>query len=240
VSLSKESFHDYEIIGPAEAAVIGSTASFRVRRRRDRLPALMHRFRPAGALIDNAPLLQDERLLDFGRPFITGFTGFVQAAGSAYLLEPLPMCTFLTTIWRSLLWESPVSAPSFLENAAMQIGSALTCLALAGGSHGAIAPRNLVMTRHGVCGVLAARLSCTNGDLVLRQGGCSEGDDDLNCLGLTIEQMLTIANQMEVAAKRPVLLPRHYAHLAELAGKYKYHKAYPALDHRPSMKGRQQ
>jgi hypothetical protein len=81
---------DFSIEGAAELGACTGAQSFRATRQGDGRPVLLHKFRPAAALLDLEPRIAGPEPPDFDGPFVTQFTDLFVAAGSAYLVELLP------------------------------------------------------------------------------------------------------------------------------------------------------
>ena len=96
---------DFEIQAAAEVGACGDHGSFRAMRRADRLPVLLHRFRPADTIHDICPATS--AVPDFDLPFVTSITDVVTAAGSVYLVEPLPTAVPVAKAWRAVLIQAP-------------------------------------------------------------------------------------------------------------------------------------
>ena len=111
----KLSLLDFEITGPAEVGACGNAGSFRAKHRQSERLVLLHRFRPAEILLKNNPIINSPEMPDFTTPFMTGFTHLIKAAGSVYLVEPLPVAASLIDVWRTVLNQTPGRAIGVLE-----------------------------------------------------------------------------------------------------------------------------
>ncbi len=112
---------DYTIQGPCEVRPCGNMGSFRAVRRCDGLPVLLHHFRPAGILVDRQPDLELTEVVDFTQPFITRFSHVIVAAGSAYLVEPLPPSVPLADVWRTVLHQHTDDAVRVVHSLVAQL-----------------------------------------------------------------------------------------------------------------------
>ncbi len=211
------SLHDFTIQRHAEVGACGSAGSFRALRRCDGLPVLLHRFRPAGTLIDQAPNLSTTDPPDFTRPFLSRFTGVIVAAGSAYLVEPLPVSAALEDAWRSVLLESPSQCVGFLRAMLAQVTTALTPLVNLGVRHGAVCLGNLVLTTQATYGVLAGHVDSANGPIVVRPAdGAVAAQDDLMALSDLPSRLIEIETSMARARGQSLLSDRERHHVEEL------------------------
>jgi len=157
------SFHDFRITGPADVRTCGNVGGFRAVRRQDDLPVLLHRFRPARTLLCHKPLIETTEPPDFTAAFVTRFTGLIEAGGSAYLVEPLPLCAALNDAWRCMLLYGPEQSVGFVVVFAERILAVLNTLSQRESNHGAICLDNIVLTQAGMYGLLAGHLECEDG-----------------------------------------------------------------------------
>ena len=86
---------------------------------------LLHKFRPAEALLDLEPLIAGPEPPDFTKPFVTQFTDLFVAAGSAYLVEPLPPGFALADLWRLVLQKRPDRAFAVIAAVVRHLASIL-------------------------------------------------------------------------------------------------------------------
>ena len=158
--MTNTSLHDFRITDAAHVLPCGNAGAFRAVRRWDQLPVVLHRFRPAGQLLAHEPMVQDVHPPDFRRPFVTRFVDIIEAAGSAYLVEPLPVVAVLEAVWRAVLLHTPREAVAVLKALARQLTSL--------GTGPSCNPQTIVMTPQGVYGLLARTIATRSGHLPVR------------------------------------------------------------------------
>ena len=173
---------DFEIQAAAELGRCAGAQSFRAVRRCDGMPVLLHKFRPAQLLLDLGPILDTPNPPDFARPFVTRFTDLFVAAGSAYLIEPMPDCLGLSDAWRHVLLHRPHQAHTVATTLARHLLMLVRELARQGRRHGALCLDSIVLTSTGSFGALAGAIKCKGGLLWLRkdpQDPCTEDRESL-------------------------------------------------------------
>lgn len=217
--MTRLSFHDFVIIGPAEFDCSGSRGGFRAIRRSDRLPVLLHRFRPPGTLLDPMPRIRRTDPPDFSQPFLTRFTGVLQAGGSAYLVEPLPVCASLQSAWRAVLLNTAGRAVGFVGILVTQLILAVRAAARQHDNGGAVCSQNVVLTQAGTYGLLAACLESDGGRRWLRPvpPHCTSVDNtspasrparEAAALARVVEDLLETEQAMARARRSEILSPQ--------------------------------
>jgi hypothetical protein len=162
---------DYTIQGPCEVRPRGNTGSFRAVRRRDGLTVLLHRFRPAGILVDRQPVIELTEAVDFTRPFMTRFSQIIVAAGSAYLVEPLPPSVPLADVWRTVLHQHPDDAVRVAHSLVAQLRQIMSSPGFKS-QPGHVCLENLVLAPGGTWGLLATLPRANETRMwIRRQGG---------------------------------------------------------------------
>ena len=159
----RSSLHDFEIRGAAEVPTCGTHGGFRAVRRRDGLSVILHRFRPPAELHHGQAFQPSGGVPSFDTPFVSRFTDSLEAAGSAYLVEPLPISVPAAEAWQAILTTSPECGQGFAEVLVEQVSTALSHLARDGECHAAVCLENLVLTQQGVYGLLAGHFDTTSG-----------------------------------------------------------------------------
>jgi hypothetical protein len=200
---------DFVIQGAAELGECGGAQSFRATRRNDGTPVLLHKFRPAAPLTALGLVLTAPEPPDFGRPFLTCFTDFFTAAGSAYLVEPLPVCSGLADVWRHILQKRPRQTVSVMTVLLQQMLTITRQLALRGTRHGALDARNVVLAPTGSFGLLTARLEYKGGSLWLRRDPERAVWSDTRSLVDLLDTLLDLDAEMAVLQKTPMRVPLH-------------------------------
>ena len=198
---------DFSIEGAAELGACTGAQSFRATRQSDGLPVLLHKFRPAAALLDLEPLIADPEPPDFDKPFVTQFTDLFVAAGSAYLVEPLPPGVALSDLWRFVLQKRPDQAFIMITIAVRHLASILHRLTHQNRYHGALRVENIVLASTASFGVLTAHLPCRGGRLWLRKDPESPLKPDCHVFADVLGALLEIEAQMAALQSVPMLLP---------------------------------
>jgi len=198
---------DFVIEGAAELGGCTGAHSFRATRLADGGPVLLHKFRPAEALVALGPLITREEPPDFTQPFVTQFTDLFVVAGSAYLVEPLPPCFALGDLWRYVLQNRPDQAFTVVTIVVRQLLSILRRLMRQKRCHGVVSVENIVLAPTARFGLLAAHLSCREGRLWLRKDPESPVKPDFYAFAGVLEALLAIEAQMAALQNVPALLP---------------------------------
>jgi hypothetical protein len=206
-ALAGAKLRDFEIQAAAELGQCAGAQSFRAVRRADAMPVLLHKFRPAKSLLELRPVLDCAEPPDFTRPFLTRFTGLFTAAGSAYLVEPLPAGVSLSDAWRHVLLNRPHQAQAVaailthhLVPLVRQLAGQERCLA-------ALSMENIVLTPTGGFGVLVAGVRCEAGLLWLRRDPREPSASDHHALAEILRSLLDMEEELAHVRGRPVLLP---------------------------------
>lgn len=206
---------DFAIQGAAELGGCSGAQSFRAVRQADGLPVLLHKFRPAESLIALEPRIARAGPPDCTKPFVTRFTDLFVAAGSAYLVEPLPPCLPLSDIWRHLLQTRSDRAFLVITVLVRHLLSIVGRLARHNTFHGALAVENIVLAPTASFGVLAAHLECKEGRLWLRKDPDTPAKPDFRAVAEVLGLLLEIEAQMTALRHTSPLLPapvRHSIH----------------------------
>ena len=217
---------DFEIQAAAELGQCAGAQSFRAVRRSDAMPVLLHKFRPAESLLELGPVLEEGEPAEFTRPFVTRFTDLFAAAGSAYLVEPLPVGFGLSEAWRHVLLSRPHQAQAVtailtrhLLSLVEQLAGHQRCLA-------ALSVDNIVLTPTGGFGVLVAAIRCAEGLLWLRKDPQASWACDHHALAEVLRSLLDMEDELAYLRGMPMLLPAeiregilHLAHAVEQAGR---------------------
>ncbi|MCL5282973.1 MAG: hypothetical protein M1376_24070 [Planctomycetes bacterium] len=203
---------DFSIEGAAELGVCAGAQSFRATRQSDGQPVLLHKFRPAAALLDLEPRIADPQPLDFDKPFVTQFTDLFVAAGSAYLVEPLPPGVALSDLWRFVLQKRPDQAFVVIAVVVRHLASVLHRLQRRNRYHGALTVENMVLASTASFGVLTAHLPCREGRLWLRKDPESPLKPDCCAVADVLGMLLEIESQTAALQNVPRLLPAAIRH----------------------------
>lgn len=206
---------DFAIEGAAELGGCTGAQSFRASRQTNGQPVLLHKFRPAEALLDLGPLISREEPPDFTRPFITQFTDLFVVAGSAYLVEPLPPCFALGDLWRYVLQKRSDQAYTVMAAVLRQLLVLLRRLLHQSRYHGALTLENIVLAPTARFGLLAGHLACQDGQLWLRKDPESPVEPDAQALAGLLSTLLEIEAETATLQNVPTLLPgtvRHSLH----------------------------
>jgi len=202
---------DFEIRQGAEIGRCNGAQSFRAVRRSDGMPVLLHKFRPAKSLLELRPLIEHRQPPDFTKPFVTHFTDLFPAAGSVYLVEPLPVCFGLPEVWRYVLVSRPHQAVSLAAMLVQQLLLIVRQLIAHGRSHGSIRPENIVLTPAGSFGLLAASIRCHRSVLWLRKDTDQPRRNDFYAVGSVLRSLIEIKTQVASAVPGQTLLPSQEA-----------------------------
>ena len=219
--------HDFEITGPMDVRGCGNAGGFRAVRRRDQLPVLLHRFRPAAHYPAWAPT---GPAAIFETPFVTSFAGCFHAAGTAYLVEPLPECVPLLDAWHTVLRDGPADAAGFVLAFLIQAYWLLHTLTLPEVTNAAVCADNIVLTPAGTYGMLCSVVHWPNSGRypsVLRPAPRSRhdvvSDDNQKSHPLVriqlfriVEELLDAEVQMAAASSTPILTPEIRARIWSL------------------------
>ncbi len=163
---------------------------------------------------------------NFTQPFITRFTDLFVAAGSAYLVEPLPVGINLSEAWRHVLLSRPQQAQAvtaILTRHLLPLVRQLTgqehCLA-------ALNIDNIVLTPTGGFGVLVAGIKCQEGLLWLRKDPREPSACDHHALAKVLRSLLDMEDELAHLRGRLMLLSPyiredilHLAHAVEQSGR---------------------
>jgi hypothetical protein len=198
---------DFSIEGAAELGACTGAQSFRATRRSDGRPVLLHKFRPAAALLDLEPRIAGLEPPDFNKPFVTQFTNLIVAAGSAYLVEPLPPSVALSDLWRFVLQKRPDQASVVIALVVRHLASILHRLQRLSRYHGALSVENIVLASTASFGVLTAHLPCREGRLWLRRDLDGPLKPDCCVLADVLGALLEIETQTAALQNVPMLLP---------------------------------
>ena len=221
-ALAETNLRDFEIQAAAELGQCASAQSFRAVRRCDGTPVLLHKFRPAESLLELKPILEFEGAPDFTKPFVTRFTDLFAAAGSAYLVEPLPVCFSLTDAWRYVLLERPHQARAVTTILTRHLLGLVRRSAREPCRLAALTLDNVLLTPTGGFGVLVAGLRCEEGLLWLRKDPQESDACDPQSLAQVLRCLLDIEEELARLRNVPMLLPpdvregiRYLAHAVE-------------------------
>jgi len=205
-ALAGAKLRDFEIQAAAELGQCAGAQSFRAVRRGDAMPVLLHKFRPAESLLELKPMLEYAEPPDFTKPFLTRFTDLFAAAGSAYLVEPLPVGIGLSEAWRHVLLHRPHQAQTVtailtrhLLPLVRQLAGQERCLA-------ALSIENIVLTPTGGFGVLAAGIRCEEGLLWLRKDPQEPSACDHRSLADVLCSLLDMEDELADLRSAPMLL----------------------------------
>lgn len=203
---------DFSIDRAADLGACAGAQSFRATRQSDGLPVLLHKFRPAAALLDLGPRIADLDPPDFDQPFVTQFTDLFVAAGSAYLVEPLPFGVTLSDLWRFALQKRPDQAFVIITVVVRHLASILPRLTCPDRYHGALCVENIVLASTARFGVLTAHLPCREGRLWLRKDPGSPLKSDCCVFADVLDALLEIETQTAALQNVPTLLPATVRH----------------------------
>ena len=144
---------------------------------------------------------------DFTKPFMTRFTDLFAAAGSAYLVEPLPVGVSLSEAWRYVLLNRPRQAEAIttiltrhLLPLVHQLGGQERCLA-------ALSMENIVLSPTGGFGVLVGGIRCEEGLLWLRKNPQERSACDHQSLADLLCSLLDMEDELAHLRGSPMLLP---------------------------------
>jgi len=226
--MNTTSFHDFRISGAGEFPCLRSTGCFRANRRSDGLPVLLHRYRPPDMLLSYEPKIYNASPPEFTVPFVTRFIAIIQAAGSAYLVEPLPLCIPLEDAWRCILVDSPDQAIGFVHALIMQINEALRHSTPHDWCLGTLCLDNIVLTPSGTCGLLAEQIECERVHLMLRTASSTRTPRKTTLpfspVGL-LRALLRIEERTAHILGQPVLAGKQRHALRKLAAEVQYPQA---------------
>jgi len=218
---------DFTIQGAAELGECHGAQSFRAVRRSNGERTLLHKFRPAEALIALGPRMGSADSPDFTGPFITRFTDVFVAAGSAYLVEPIPSCFNLDALWRYTLQRRPDLALPVVTVLLRHLLTVVHHLMNQGKSHGALCVENVVLASTGTFGALAAHLECDEGPLWLRRPSESPVESDFHSLAVILGSLLDIESEVADLQNTSALLPAVARHrISELLATIQQTKVY--------------
>jgi len=217
---------DFEIRAAAELGRCAGAQSFRAVRRGDAMPVLLHKFRPAESLLELRPMLESGEPPEFTQSFITRFTDLFVAAGSAYLVEPLPVGISLSEAWRHVLLNRPHQAQAItailtrnLLPLVQQVTGQEQCLAT-------LNIENIVLTPTGGFGVLVAGIRCEEGLLWLRKDPREPSACDHHALAKVLHSLLDMEDELaDLRGSLMLLSPYiredilHLAHAVEQSGR---------------------
>ncbi|MEN6333470.1 MAG: hypothetical protein ABFE01_04365 [Phycisphaerales bacterium] len=195
---------DFAIQGAAELGECCGSRSFRAVRKRDGHPVLLHKFRPATRLTTLGPLVRDRESPDFGRPFITQFSDLFAVAGSAYLVEPLPVCSGLSDVWRHVLQKRPEQAITVMTVLIRQMISITRQLLRQGRGHGAVDAQNIILAPTGCFGLLASYVECEGGIQWLRKSDETPSQPDCHALVDVLGVLLDLDAEVAAAKNAPM------------------------------------
>ena len=170
------------------------------------MPVLLHKFRPAKSLLELRPVIEHHQPPDFTKPFVTRFTDLFPAAGSVYLVEPLPICFSLPEVWRYVLVSRPHQATSLAAVLVHQLLLIVRQLIARGKSHGSIRVENIVLTPAGSFGVLAASLQCHKSVLWLRKDTDQSRRNDFYAVGSVLRSLIEIKTEVAPTVPARTLL----------------------------------
>jgi hypothetical protein len=197
---------DFEIQSAAKLGRCTGAQSFEAIRCDDNLPVLLHKFRPADSLLELDPAIEDASPPDFTKPFITRFTSVFAAAGSAYLVEPLPASLSLPEIWRYVLLNRPRQAGTVVGILARHLLVLVRELIAAGRFDGVLDVENIVLTSGGRFGVLTASVRCAQGRLWLRRDLQEPAAGDLSSAAAVLRSLLDIETELAYLRSTAALL----------------------------------
>jgi hypothetical protein len=198
---------DFVIQGAAELGECRGAQSFRAVGRQDGRPVLLHKFRPAAPLTALGPLAAGKEQPDFRGPFVTRFTDLFAVAGSAYLVEPLPLCSGLSDVWRHVLQKRPNQAVAVMAVLVRQMIAITHQLCRQDRYHGAVDLQNVVLAPAGCFGVLAARVEGEGGVLWLRRDPEDPPRSDSHGLVDVLGSLLDLDAEAAALQKAPMRLP---------------------------------
>jgi hypothetical protein len=216
--MTKTTLQQFDIQGAAEVGGCGSEGSFRALRRADGNEVLLHRFRPAATIINQRPVVNDPNDPGFDRPFVSRITSIFEVAGSAYLVEPLPVCVALSDVWRTVLIKAPQAAIGSVDALLQQLGQ-VCCQPLSGDPIGAsVTIDHVVLTPDGIYGLLCPAIDSSEGLLGLRPGTPPPADEPpIDPLARVLVSLTAIADSMAAVNQSPILAPHHRQTLLEMA-----------------------
>lgn len=198
---------DFTIQGAAEIGECHGAQSFRAARQLNGQPVLLHKFRPAAPLTALGPLVTDRTPPDFNKPFITRFSDLFAVAGSAYLVEPLPVCSGLSDVWRHVLQKRPHQAVTVMAVLIRQMIAITNHLRSHSDRHGALDLENIVLVPAGSFGILASRVECKEGTLWLRRNPKSPPLPDCHGLVEVLGSLLDLDTEIASLQRIPKRLP---------------------------------
>jgi hypothetical protein len=206
-ALAGTNLRDFEIQAAAELGQCAGAQSFRAVRRRDKAPVLLHKFRPVDSLLELGPMLESEDPPDFTKPFVTRFTDLFTAAGSAYLVEPLPVCFSLADAWHYLLLNRPHQARAVTAILTRHLLGLLRQPARNERGLVALSVGNILLTPVGGFGVLVGGVRCREGLLWLRKDPHEPDACDRHSLAEVLRCLLDMEEELAHLRNVPMLLP---------------------------------
>jgi len=195
---------DFAIQGAAELGECCGAQSFRAVRKSDGRPVLLHKFRPAAPLTTLGPLVAGRESPDFSRPFVTRFSDLFAVAGSAYLVEPLPVCSVLSDVWRHVLQKRPDQAVTVMAVLIHQMISITRQLLRQGTGHGAVDIQNIILAPAGSFGLLASYVECEGGIQWLRKSDGAPLQPDCYALVDVLGTLLDLDAEVAGAQNTPM------------------------------------
>ncbi len=221
-ALTETNLRDFEIQAAAELGQCAGAQSFRAVRRADAMPVLLHKFRPAESLLELGPMLECTEAPDFTKPFMTRFTDLFAAAGSAYLVEPLPVGVSLSEAWHYVLLNRPHQAQAITATLTRHLLPLVQHLAGQERCLAAMTVENIVLTPTGGFGVLVAGVRCEEGLLWLRKNPQEPSACDHPSLADVLRSLLDREDELVNLRGSPMLLSAetregilHLAHAVE-------------------------
>lgn len=206
-AINTTTLRDFVIQGAAETGECSGAQSFRATRRRDGKPVLLHKFRPAESITALGPAIPDTEPPDFSRPFVTRFTNLFVVAGSAYLVEPLPLCSGMREVWRHVLQKRPGQSLAVMTVLTRQMISVTQGLLRQSRRHGALDLDNIILAPTGCFGVLTAHLECDGGLLWLRRVPPSPVRPDFHSLVGVLDSLLDMDAEIAAIRRTPLQVP---------------------------------
>jgi len=205
-ALAGTKLRDFEIQASAELGQCAGAQSFRAVRRGDGTLVLLHKFRPAKSLLELGPMLESTEPPDFTKPFMTRFTDLFAVAGSAYLVEPLPVGVSLSDVWRYVLLNRPHQARAVTTILTRHLLPLVRRLAGRERCLAAMSIENIVLTGTGGFGVLVAGIRCEEGLLWLRKDPQGPSASGHGSLAEVLRSLLEMEDELAHLRGAPMLL----------------------------------
>lgn len=140
---------------------------------------------------------------DFRHPFVTRIVGTATYGGRVCLVEPLPLCVSLSSIWQTALRQQPRECVAVLRAIISQVREAAERVRSGGREHGAICVQNVVLTDAGIYGLLQAQVRVGPQTVWIRPLPHRDATEtirggDESAIGKMVHELVALAMSMEL------------------------------------------